>query len=41
LFFEDLCEKDDPQIALTFIKGLLNASSTEIDDSSSTETEEN
>ena len=41
LFFEDLCEKDDPQIALTFIKGLLNASSTETDDSSSTETEEN
>ena len=24
LFFEDLCEKDDPQIALAFIKSLMN-----------------
>lgn len=41
LFFEDLCEKDDPQITLTFIKGLLNAKTPEFDDSSTTMTEDN
>ena len=40
LFFEDLCEKDDAQITLTFIKGLLNANTPDADDPSSSETDE-
>lgn len=32
LFFEDLCEKDDPQIALAFIKSLMNESIQEEDE---------